>query len=207
MKKFFVIILCFQVFYFGCLAQSELKDLNTRISVLLPGISFEKRIAEKYTLYAGLQSKMPAYKNENLDDRGGLFLQPSLLFQLRRYLDLRNNLGIYGRSPVENSGYYVAVIEKLLYNRFPVIAGYYQESRRIRNNLGLVFGQQYNGEKRFSLDYNAGVAWRMGNEDVFPPSSGKNKRFESGAKFIGQLNLGVWINKRKQVIKKDSNKI
>jgi hypothetical protein len=93
---------------------------------------------------------------------------------------------------------YLAFISEFMASKAAIADGYLNEdNRRLISRLGIAWGLQRNFEKRFSLDLYLGFGYLISNGTTYNSGGQRIKRNITMPALLGQLNLGIWLNKRK----------
>jgi hypothetical protein len=170
-------------FYKNAFAQKEeVPSVSNivKLNFLMPGISYEQRIAKYKTIYFGAYlNAFISSKKYYTQTQSELNFGPTLDIEFRNYYNLkrrfRNNL-----RTVRNSANYIAPIYNGTYIKTSSIP-----DARLISQIGAVWGMQRNYPKRFSLDFNVGLGYifnnigATNNNTIWP---------------IAQVSLGFWLN-------------
>lgn len=172
----------------------------TKLTILNPGISQELAIGKKQTIYGQLfmnssaSTTDVAYSNPR-DIQIDFYFDPALTVQLRHYYNWEKR-DRKGRRTEMNSMNYIAAIGETFISKIPLNGGGMQEDRRPVTTLGAAWGLQRNYKGRFSIDFYVGAGYQFAKSTVYtipqPTTS-----FVTELNFISQLNIGIWLNKRK----------
>jgi hypothetical protein len=180
----------------------EEKDITnlTKVTFLNPGISREARIGKLQSIYLQAFMNTSAYfsYSSTFGTDGGVYFDPALTAQYRYYYNAAKRASKEKRTEMNNLNYLGGVIETDFSKAALADEDVSEENRRPITKIGVVWGIQRNGIKRFSLDLNLGIGYVFGkgtryNETTNTFDSSPVSRITS----IGQLNLGFWLNKRK----------
>ena len=94
---------------------------------------------------------------------------------------------------------YIAGVAETIFTRSAADDNNLKElDRRPVTTIGLAWGIQRNGLKRFSLDLNLGIGYLFAKGTVYNSDYTNQTRSVNVSKIsgIGQINLGFWLNKR-----------
>jgi len=160
----------------------------TKISFVTPGFSYEQKIGRFQTLYgrAFLNPSGYAGYSDALGYRSHLYLDPAITIQYRFYYNALRRESKGRRTEMNNLNYFAPVF-KTAFNA--------ENSQRSIHKTGIVWGLQRNYRRRFSLDLNIGVGYsfaKEGHTENGEITAGQISEFTT----IGQLNLGIWLNRR-----------
>jgi hypothetical protein len=192
----------------NCFAQY--KNINTsdnvtdvlKVTIINPGVAYEKRIGKFQTvigqLFINTSISSSLNNNNTTTPEVTLYFDPAISLQYRYYYNYERRSDNDKRTDM-NSMNYVGVALETFFSKINLDESFFAEQkRRAINSIGVIWGIQRNYHKRFSLDLNFGLGYRSTSftkTTGFPPSTStvKTGRISS----IGQLNLGIWLNKRK----------
>ena len=141
----------------NCLAQGENEtDITnvTKVTVLSPGISYEKRIAKYQSLFIRGFMSISGYAEFGgaLGNTSAIYLDPALQLGYRYYYNFTRRQDKGKRTELNSLNYITAIWE----TAFPKIgissSDYVEDDRRPINTVGLAWGLQRNYEKRFSIE-------------------------------------------------------
>ena len=185
------------------IAQKNNKIDNTKISIFYPGISIEKGIGLKGSIYV---QAFYTY-SKRLPTKGGgssrAQTDPSASFQYRYYYNNDENDFFDDIHP------YFAGLYKVTFSKKELSYYRAEEKRRAINVFGLVYGGQVFGNERFCFDGNLGIGYLFSKvsfnkslQDSITISAINNpvyvtKRFKEIIP-IAQISIGFWLNKRKK---------
>lgn len=173
----------------------------TKLTFLNPGIGQEIKIGKHQTIYGQLfmntsaTTKTEYYNNsQNIDI--DFYFDPAVTIQFRNYYNGRRR-SARGKRIEMNSMNYVGLIAEVFFSKIPLNESYIQEDRRPITTLGAAWGLQRNYKGRFSLDFYLGAGYRFAQSTLYtiPQTTKINTTAFS---LISQLNVGIWLNKRKQ---------
>lgn len=172
----------------------------TKVTIINPGVSHEIAIGKRQTLYGqffiNTSATTTVYYNTSQNNNITFYFDPALALQLRHYYNGRMRT-TRGKRTAMNSMNYLAAFTEVFFSRIPFNSSYEQNNRRAISTLGAVWGLQRNYKGRFSLDLNLGVGYRFAKSTIYSipqPRSINTTVFSA----IGQLNIGIWLNKRKE---------
>jgi hypothetical protein len=160
----------------------------TKISFLSPGFSYEQKIGRFQTLYGRVFLSPSGYVGYSgtLGSTSHLYLDPAITIQYRYYYNAVRRAA-KGRNIAMNNLNYLAPVFKTTFNA--------ENSGRSIHKTGVVWGFQRNYRGRFSLDLNLGLGYAFAREGR---TNNGEITVEQISEFttIGQLNLGIWLNRR-----------
>ena len=194
MRSMIIFLLFFLFVTTNCFSQEEIDVTNvTRLTILSPGISYEKRIGKRQTLKFNAVMALSAYwgDSEFFGSTSGIHFDPSLGIEYRYYYNGAAR-GSKGKRTERNSlNYFGAVHRSLFVKRQDYDTMYSKSDFRLFNTVGIVWGLQRNYHNRISLDLNAGLGYVYG-KDLYQ-STDWIQRLST----IISVELGFWLNKRK----------
>jgi hypothetical protein len=160
----------------------------TKISFLSPGFSYELKVGRFQTLYGRVFLYPSGYAgySSTLGSSSHLYLDPAITIQYRYYYNALRREAKGRRTDMNNLNYFAPVF-KTIFNA--------ENSQRSIHKTGIVWGLQRNYRRRFSLDLNIGVGYSFAKEGH---TENGEITAEQISEFttIGQLNLGIWLNRR-----------
>ena len=195
--SFFALLLLTTTCFSQSDTETDITDI-TKVTILNPGLSYEKRIAKFQSLYAQIFLNTSAFigYSSSFGFNSGIYFDPAFTIQYRYYYNSAKR-ETKGKRTEMNSLNYVAAIINIVYSKNRLSSEHYVENnQRAINKFGLAWGFQRNYKKRFSLDFNLGPGILFAKATL-PGDTGpviKNVVQFTG---VGQLNLGFWLNKRK----------
>jgi hypothetical protein len=201
-KRF--LIACFILFSVGCYAQrpddqpSPVEDVS-RLSFLSPGLSFEKSIGKKQSLYfhGFMSPSFSLFYSDAIGPQASFYMDPSLNVHYRYYYNGVKRLGTGKPTHLNNMNYVAAVYELLLSKR--VFGSSYYEEANLRpvHLAGVAWGMQRNFPKRFSLDLSIGLGYLFTEGTKIDFQGDAYKDHVSTITTLGEFTLGIWLNSRK----------
>lgn len=186
----------------NCLAQGDTEtDITnvTKVTVLGPGMSYEKRIGKFQSLYVrGFMNISGTIEySSSLGNLSTFNFDPALTLQYRYYYNFARRQNKEKRTELNSLNYITAIWGTVL-SKKRVNSSYYTEHKmRTINTVGLAWGMQRNYKSRISIDLDLGLGY------YFTKGSQPNDQGETVTKNIGQFtpiinfNFGFWLNKRK----------
>lgn len=183
-------------------AQNQTPEVTavTKATFLNPGISYERPFGNRQTLYVQGYLNTTAYfmYSAALATSGGVHFDPALTAQYRFYYNLDKRQAS-GKRTALNSGNYISPVIDLIFVRKQVSDTFVLAPSHTVLTLGGVWGLQRNFLKRFSLDLNLGLGYYFTNRAYNTGAYGREYIIRTSAlTTIGQINLGFWLNKRKE---------
>jgi hypothetical protein len=203
--KFFitVVLILLNINSFGQ-KQSRIKNDDVtdvlKVTFLNPGIGYEKRIGKFQTLAGQLfMNTSTSFSNTAfVRNELTLYFDPALSLQYRYYYNYKRRSDNDKRTDM-NSMNYLAASYEVFFSKANLTELYSPEiDRRPIQNIGIVWGIQRNYKKRFSLDLNLGLGYLSAKATTYNFSLNSTTSITTGqVSFLGQLNLGFWLNKTK----------
>lgn len=201
MKKLIIIVFLFcgpAVFSQDKNTDADVTDIF-KITVLNPGVSYEKRIGKFQTIYLQAFMNLSATRNSIFgSETYEYFFDPALTAQYRYYYNYgrRNDKGL--RTSMNNLNYFSPVYQ-VFFSEIPFTYTTVPEKRRPVHAVAAVWGMQRNYTKlRFALDLNIGPGLLFASTTYSDFLGGPKKKIsQSQFTFYGQLNIGFWLNKSK----------
>ena len=185
MKRYscFLLIL---LLYLRVTAQGKEKEQNTvgvtKITFMEPGISHEFPVgrSQSFFIRGGLTATLATDYYDEIT--GVLFrLFGSTSYRVYYNFDKRN---LQEKNTARNSANYFALLVLAATSPLNKDTDYTPRLNKGLLNTGIVWGFQRNYPSRFSLDLNIGLGYvKAGTLDGFSP--------------IGELNIGLWLGKKK----------
>jgi hypothetical protein len=200
--KVFAPIAVFLITGTTSLSQDSSSTDITNVAVLTivnPGFSYEQKIGKDQSLYGQIFISTSFYLgySSSLGNTSEIHFDPAFTAQYRYYYNAERRFA-KGKRTALNSMNYVSVVYEAIFtdNRISV-SDYEEENVRPIHQLGICWGIQRNYASRFSLNLHLGLGYfytRVTTPDnLGQPVSGHSGGFNT----LGQLNLGIWLNKRK----------
>jgi hypothetical protein len=172
----------------------------TKLTFLHPGICYEARVGKLQTAYVQAFMNTSAYFNysSSIGSNSGVYFDPAATAQYRYYYNAAARQA-KGKRTEMNSMNYIAGVAETIFTRFAADDYNLKEvDRRPVTTIGLAWGIQRNGLKRFSLDLNLGIGYLFAKGTMYNGDYTSETHSVNVSKFtgIGQINLGFWLNKR-----------
>jgi len=171
----------------------------TRITILNPGLSYEKSVSKLNTLLLRgfLSTTFSVGYSSTFGNYSNITFDPASTVEYRHYYNL--NERVKNKKLVSNNNLnYIGSIGMVIFSKNRMLSSHFiEENRRAINTLGVVWGIQRNYKKRFSLDFSAGAGY------TFTKATYQNMLGEiihaNYSKFapLVRFNFGLWLNKRK----------
>jgi hypothetical protein len=185
-----------------CFAQDgqhpDITDVS-KVTFVSPGFSYEKRVARLQSLlgHAYMSTSIYLGYSSSLGNMSSIYFDPAIALQYRYYYN-SGKRSEKGKRTEMNSLNYIAAVEDLTFSRNAISSSYYIEaSRRPMHRFGLVWGLQRNRPKRFSVDFNIGAGCLMARSTSLNDSAEYVTTTEGVFTLLGQLTIGLWLNKKK----------
>jgi hypothetical protein len=186
-----------------CHAQSKTgTDVTniTKLTFLNPGISYEARVGKLQTVYVQSFMNTSAYfsYSSSIGSSSGVFFDPAATAQYRYYYNATARQAKGKRTEMNSMNYFAGVAETIFTRSAADDNNLKELDRRPVTTIGLAWGIQRNGLKRFSLDLNLGIGYLFAKGTVYNSDYTNETRSVNVSKIsgIGQINLGFWLNKR-----------
>ena len=198
-------VICFcalMILTVHCFAQEELNSgvTNvTKVSLLVPGVSYEKKAGQFQTVFLQAFLSTSAYYSysSSLGSSGGVYFDPALKAQYRFYYNAARRAEKEKRTEM-NSLNYVAPVWETVFSKSAVTESSLNEDKaRAVHSVGVVWGLQRNYKSRFSLDLNLGAGYLFTKGTEIDYEGQQVSKNQSMFTPLGQLSLGFWLNKRK----------
>jgi hypothetical protein len=171
----------------------------TKVTLLNPGLSYEARIGKFQTAYVQGFMNTSVYTSDYASSENPdytFYIDPAATVQYRYYYNASKRAEREKRIDM-NSMNYVGAVSEFIYSKMRLSSDYFEESsRRMVSRFGIVWGLQRNFEGHFSIDLNLGLGYLLakGTTINYPQPTTTNVTMPT---FMGQLNIGFWLNKRK----------
>ncbi len=167
----------------------------SKVTLLMPGFSYEKVIGKFQTLQAYALYNVYSYsKSSNGNVQTNYYFDPTIMLSYRYYCnhDRRQDLG---KVTERNTMNYIGPFAQLFFSKIPVGSRAFENvNRRPVYMFGVLYGLQRNYKSHFSLDINFGVGVYTGKSIVYEPISRTNiERSNSQFTIPGQITLGFWL--------------
>jgi len=200
MKRIF-----FSLLAFACVTATEAQDSTqvsvtqvTKVTFLDPGVSYERALSPKQTLFLHgfLQTSAYFTYSSALGSDAGVEFFPAINAQYRHYYN-GDKRAAAGKRTEMNSMNYLAAMAEINLQRNDRRWNYFSPGEFHQlYTVGALWGLQRNYPKRFSLDISLGLGYyvRSGRSTI---NERYNSIHKSGLTTLGKLSLGFWLNKRK----------
>ena len=133
---------------------------------------------------------------------GGVYFDPALTAQYRYYYNAVKRAAKEKRTELNNLNYVGGVLQTVFSDAVIADGDVKQKNRRPINSIGVVWGIQRNGTKRFSLDLNLGIGYLFAKGTRYNEIAGATYSSPVSQLTVpGQLNLGFWLNKKNNLRK------
>ena len=181
-------------------SQKNIKTDVTNVSKVTffnPGLSYEKRIGRHQTLYGQvfMNTSVSYSFSSNFGSYTKFYFDPAVTIQYRYYYNTKRRERTGKRIEMNSLNYVSGVLQTILSKARIVSYTYDEKKRRAMDQLAIVWGLQRNYQKRFSLDFNLGLACLFAKETI---NTQQNIKENVGVLLpLVHLNLGIWLNKIK----------
>jgi hypothetical protein len=199
MKKLLFFCFLFVTAFIHCRAQGQTGDVTdvTKITILNPGFSYEKRIGKFQTIFLqAFMNTSSATSRSIYGTEARFYFDPAVTAQYRYYYNF-NRRSDKGLRTALNNLNYVTAVWQTFFSRLPLKNFSYEpQSRRAVNLAALARGIQRNFIKRFALDLNVGPGVLFTNTTFTDYDGITSSLSQSQFTLFGQLNIGIWLNSR-----------
>ena len=199
----FRIIILFTVMLItmDCFSQDQ-KESNvtdvSKVTIINPGVSYEKAIGRNQTLYGQLFMNTSAEFNysSTLGSSSTFYFDPAVTVQYRYYYNALKRQEKEKRTEMNSLNYLTAVFEAV-FSRRPFSTSHpVEDHRRSMNRIGLAWGLQRNYNSRLSFDLNLGPGLLFTKATYIDYRGQTTTSNEGSFTLLGQINLGFWLNRR-----------
>jgi hypothetical protein len=169
-----------------------------KATILSPGVSYEKSIGKKHTLYGQVYASptIQYFYSSSLGSEFDFYLDPAALVQYRYYYNLEKRAGKDKFTRLNSGNYFGATVQTYL-SKVRLDSDQLEESkRRPVTTIGAIWGMQRNYAKRFSLDINLGAGYRFASVLTEDINNNFVRRNEGRFTLIADIGIGIWLNKR-----------
>jgi hypothetical protein len=183
-------------------SQQDETDVSnvTKVTIINPGLSYEARIGKFQTLYMQGFMSMSGYfsYSDALGTESAFYFDPAADIQYRYYYNGRKRFEMEKRTEM-NSMNYVTVMSEFIFSKMRLTTDYIDESkRRAISRFGVGWGFQRNYAQHFSLDLNLGFGYLLSKGTSYNWNGQLTTKTISTPTFMGQFNIGFWLNKSKK---------
>ena len=167
-----------------------------KVTVINPGVSYEKRVGKYQTLYGQLfvNTSVSAGWSSSFGNSFELYVDPAFTAQYRYYYNAKKRERKGKRTDLNSMNYLTGIFETLLSKRTVSASSFNEPNRRSINTLGVAWGFQRNYNSRFSLDLNLGLGYLV--TKVSYPNIYQASDVVGEFTTMGQINIGFWLNRR-----------
>jgi hypothetical protein len=197
--KTFVFILCLFIVS-NCFSQESNADVMNvfKITILNPGISYEKAIMKYQAFYAQAFINFSATLNDEGPEETidiNFYVDPAITAQYRFYYNFNKRANKSKRVEGNSANYFAADYEGI-FSKLPISDSYNEEiDRRLLNRIGAVWGFQRNYKSKFSLDFNVGLGYMFGKSTEYDFLLENNVSNSQGQiTLLSQINIGFWLS-------------
>ena len=167
------------------------------LTVFNPGFSHETKIGKHQTLYAQVFLNTSIYLgySSTLGNMSDISFEPAITGQYRFYYNAKKRSDKGKRTALNSMNYLSFIYEATFTDDRIDVSDYDEEKVRPIHQIGICWGIQRNYASRFSLNLGFGYFY---TKVTTPDSTGQPiSDHTSGLNTIAQINLGIWLNKRK----------
>src|SRR5215203_3303457 len=134
-------------------ATPDIRDV-TKLTILSPGFSAEKRIGKFQSLNAQAYMHLSAYYgySSTFGTTSGVNFDPAIEIGYRYYYNVGRRFARGKRIEMNSANYVGATHQSVIEKRLAYDAALSKSRYRLLNGIGVVWGIQRNYPKRFSLD-------------------------------------------------------
>ena len=200
--KTYTLVSCLFIFSESFSQSSDADVMNVfKITILNPGISYEKALFKYQTFYAQAFINFSATLNEDATQETAdinFYVDPAFTGQYRFYYNFNKRASKSKRTERNSANYFAADYEGI-FTKLPIADTYVEETdRRLLNRLGVVWGFQRNYKWKFSLDFNVGLGYMFGKSTEYIYLQNENISDTQGrVTLLSQINIGFWLNAAK----------
>ena len=166
-----------------------------KVTILMPGFSYEKAIGKFQTLQAYALYNVYSYsKSSGGNVQSNYYFDPTIMLSYRYYYNHDRRQGL-GKVTERNTMNYIGPFAQVFFSKIPVGSNAYENTnRRAVYMFGALYGLQRNYKSHFSLDINFGLGVITGKSRYHDSSSGITKDgSRSQVTIPGQITLGFWL--------------
>ena len=197
-----LLIVLFLVPYISFSQQNSKADVVnvSKITLLNPGLSYEMRIGRLQTLYGQFFIHTLFYSDtlNSVINLPSFYFDPAMTVQYRIYFNAKKREAHAKRIDMNSLNYVSAVSETIFSKAKYKKSSRDEKNRRLVNKFGVVCGLQRNYKRRFSLDINLGLGYLITTQTSTSIYTGQSVKENIGMIApLGQLNFGIWLNKKK----------
>jgi putative salt-induced outer membrane protein YdiY len=194
-RAIFLLAITFVCFFRVLTAQVPATQDLLRISLIDPGISYEKAASPKNTvsLHGVLRSRLSVGFSSSQGNTSDLYFDPSVALQFRHYYNLAKRQS-QDRRISKNSGNYLVGLTEVLFSK-ETLKSYHLEKpgRRTLHGFSLGWGFQRNYKSHISLDIQLGVNFRYGRGTYYNHNTEISRTVSGRVSEMIQVRLGCWI--------------
>jgi hypothetical protein len=184
----------------NCFSQEQNADVMNvfKITILNPGLSYEKAIMKYQAFYAQAFVNLSANFNQDASQETldmDFYVDPAFTAQYRFYYNF-NKRATKNKRVEANSANYIAADYEGIFSKIPISESYLEETeRRLLNRMGVVWGFQRNYKSNFSLDFNVGLGYMFGKCTEYNNVEKNNISNTQGqVTLLSQINIGFWLS-------------
>ncbi len=201
-KKKLLTVVLFVITFLSAFSQNKTKEgvCNVaKMTILNPGISYEKRISKFQTLFfqGFINTSVDYIISETLQEKLRFYFDPAITLQYRCYYNLRRRQDKKLKTELNNLNYVGAAFE-VHRSKIPSRTYYgIEPEKRAIYKVGIVWGLQRNYSHRFSMDLNCGAGYLFSRDkylDYFSNPIRINN--ESLITIMGHLAIGFRLNSK-----------
>ncbi len=197
-KRFYCLLVMLLLCLYGFSQAASTPNVQdvTKLSLVAPAISYEKKIGRLQTLQAQvfLNISFGIGYSSSLGYTSFLYASPAAGVQYRYYYNGARRAA-RGKRTDMNSMNYLAPVYTLAYSSWSVSEDHYgEDKRRAFHTAGVVWGFQRNFTKGFSLDINVGPGIAFANTTFYNENyEPTRQKMTSAFQLMGQVRLGFWL--------------
>ena len=170
----------------------------TKVTFFNPGISYERRIAKFQSLYAQLfmNTSFSIGYSDALGTTSDITFDPAATLQYRYYYNSGQRAAGGKNTKMNNLNYISFIVETTVTTERILLLDHVEKNHPAINKLVIAWGLQRNYKSRFSLDLNVGPCYLFARMTRQNSTGEFTKENVDDFTIFGQINLGVWLNKR-----------
>ena len=169
------------------------------LTIFNPGLSHERKIGRNQTLYGQVFMNTSIYLGYSaaLGNTSDIYFEPALSAQYCYYYNAKRRSDKGKRTALNSMNYLTFLYEATFSDNRIDVSDYEEEKVRPIHQLGICWGIQRNYASRFSLNLQLGMGYFY-TKVTTPDAAGQPVAGHTGGlNTLGQINIGIWLNKRK----------
>ncbi len=177
--------------------KGDIRDI-TKVTIINPGLSYEKRMGRFQSLYGHVSLLTSFYfsYSTTFGTNAGIYFDPAINLQYRYYYNYLKREARDKRTAMNSLNYFCLYLQTAL-SKAAVSSSYFTEdNRRAMNTIAVCWGLQRNFPKRFSIDLSIGPGYLFANGHRLDVNGELISNTSGQFTLAGELSLGIWLNKR-----------